>query len=334
MSTGAIQLAQGRGLHRFAVALAGLVVLLIAAGALVKSKEAGLSVPDWPLSYGSLNPPRWWSIENVRAEHGHRLIAGTVALLTIALALQFRRLEPRAWVRRIAYLAVATVFAQALLGGITVLTFLPPAVSVSHAGLAQLFLGLVVTLAVVTSSVWLRADFTLHREAARRRLARLATCLTGFVYLQILIGAVMRHTGAGLAIADFPLVFGGLVPPRFDNGIGIHYAHRLGALLVLVLVTALVWQVLRRFREERALVVPAITMAILVAVQIGLGGAVVLTSRAVAPNTVHVAVGALIFASSLAMTLCSWRCVRVLEQAAVSTGQARADALELREVAS
>ena len=83
MSTGRIQLAQGRGLHRFAVVLAGLVVLLIAAGALVKSKEAGLSVPDWPLSYGSLNPPKWWTIENVRAEHGHRLIAGAVALLTV-----------------------------------------------------------------------------------------------------------------------------------------------------------------------------------------------------------------------------------------------------------
>ncbi len=334
MSTSAIQPAQERGLHRFALALAGLVVLLIAAGALVKSKEAGLSVPDWPLSYGSLNPPRWWTIENVRAEHGHRLIAGTVALLTIVLALQFRRREPRAWVRRIAYLAVAAVFTQALLGGITVLTFLPPAVSVSHAGLAQLFLGLVVTLAMVTSPLWMRADFTLHREVARRRLARLATSLTGLVYVQILLGAVMRHTGAGLAIADFPLVFGGLVPPRLDNGVGIHYAHRLGALLVLGLVTALVWQVLRRFREERALVVPAVTTAILVAVQIGLGGAVVLTSRAVAPNTVHVAVGALVFASSLAMTLCSWRCVRVLERSAAAATPERAESLELREAAS
>ena len=165
MTTGSMQLANGRGLHRFAVVLAGLIVLLIAAGALVKSKEAGLSVPDWPLSYGSLNPPKWWTIENVRAEHGHRLIAGTVALLTVILALWFRRREPRPWVRRIAYLAVAVVFAQALLGGITVLTFLPAPVSVSHAGLAQLFLCLVVTLAVVTSTAWLRADFTLHRGA-------------------------------------------------------------------------------------------------------------------------------------------------------------------------
>ncbi len=334
MSTGAIQLAQGRSLHRFAAALAGLVVLLIAAGALVKSKEAGLSVPDWPLSYGSLNPPRWWAIENVRAEHGHRLIAGTVALLTVILALQFRRRESRPWVRRIAYLAVGAVFAQALLGGITVLLFLPTVVSVSHAALAQLFLGLVVTLAVVTSPVWLRADFTLHRETARRRLARLATGISGLVYLQILMGAVMRHTGAGLAIPDFPLVFGGLVPPRFDPGVAIHYAHRLGALAVLLLVTALVWQVLRHFREERALVVPAIALAILVAVQVGLGGAVVLTGRAVVPNTVHVAVGALILAGSLAMTLCGWRCVRVVERSAAVAVAKPAESLELESVAS
>src|SRR5437763_7865740 len=85
-----------RGLHRFAAGLACLVVLLIAAGALVKSKEAGLSVPDWPLSYGSLNPPHWWRIDTVRAEHGHRMFAGTVALLTVAMALWARRAERRA----------------------------------------------------------------------------------------------------------------------------------------------------------------------------------------------------------------------------------------------
>jgi cytochrome c oxidase assembly protein subunit 15 len=334
MSTGGIQVAQKRGLHRFAVVLACLVVLLIAAGALVKSKDAGLSVPDWPLSYGSLNPPRWWTIENVRAEHGHRLFAGTVALLTVLLAWQFWRHETRAWVRRIAYLAVVAVFVQALLGGITVLMFLPAAVSVSHAGLAQLFLGLLVTLALVTSKPWLRADFTLHRKAANRHLARLATAVTSMVYLQILLGAVVRHTGAGLAIADFPLVFGGLVPPRFDSGIAIHYAHRLGALLVLCLVSAVVWQVLRRFGEERTLVAPAITMAILTVIQIGLGGAVVLTSRAVVPNTVHVAVGALVFANSLAMTLCAWRGVRVVERAAAAAAPKQTEPLELREVAS
>ena len=332
MTTGRVHTVSGRGLHRFALLLSCGVVLLIAAGALVKSREAGLSVPDWPLSYGSLNPPRWWTIQNVRAEHGHRLIAGTVALLTVLLAIQFRRLEPRRWARRIAYLAVVAVFVQAALGGITVLLFLPPPVSIGHAGLAQLFLCLVVTLAVVTSSSWQRADFVLHRQAARRRLARLATTLTGFVYLQILIGAVMRHTGAGLAIPDFPLVFGGLVPARFDSAIAIHYTHRVGALVVLALVTALAWQVLRRFRHDRALALPALGLVFLVVLQIGLGGAVVLTGRAVVPNTIHVAVGAMVLACSVALTLCGWRGVRVLERAAAARGTS--EQAVLREAAS
>ncbi len=333
MSTGRIHLAQGWAIHRFAVLLAVGVVVLIAAGALVKSKEAGLSVPDWPLSYGSLNPPRWWTIENVRAEHGHRLIAGTVALLTVLLAWRVRRRESRAWVRRIAYLAVVAVFAQALLGGITVLTFLPTPVSVAHAGLAQLFLCLVVTLAVVTSGAWQRADFTLHRRGERRRLARLASMLTGTVFLQILIGAVMRHAGAGLAIPDFPLVFGGLVPPRFDFAIAIHYSHRLGAVVVLALVAVLLWRVLRRFRQERALVAPSLMMALLVVIQVALGASVVLTARSVAPNTAHVAVGALLLGCSMAMTLCSWRGAQVLEREAAGEPEP-AESLELREVAS
>ncbi|MFQ5350962.1 MAG: COX15/CtaA family protein, partial [Thermoanaerobaculia bacterium] len=129
--------------------------------------------------------------------------------------------------------------------------------------------------------------------------------------------------------------FGRLVPPRFDSAVAVHYAHRIGAALVLVLVVAVVWQVLRRFRDERALVVPAVLMAILVAVQIGLGGAVVLTSRAVVPNTVHVAVGALVLATSLAMTLCAWRGVRVVaaEREAASANAEPAEPLGLGEVA-
>src|SRR5436305_976941 len=135
-------------IHRFATVLACLVVLLIAAGALVKSKEAGLSVPDWPLSYGGFNPPHWWRIETVRAEHGHRMFAGTIALLTVLLAILLQRGERRAWVRRLGWSAVGAVLAQAVLGGITVLFFLPPAISIAHAGLAELFLCLVTAIAV------------------------------------------------------------------------------------------------------------------------------------------------------------------------------------------
>jgi cytochrome c oxidase assembly protein subunit 15 len=295
-----------RGIHLFAAFLVGAVVLLITAGGLVKSLEAGLSVPDWPLSYGSLNPPRWWQIETVRSEHGHRLIAGTVALLTIALAVWVGRREERRWVRRLTYLAVATVLAQALLGGLTVLFFLPTAISVSHAGLAQIFLCLIVTIAVATSRWWVEGDGASDVSDGIRRVVHLATATTGLIYLQILVGAVMRHTGAGLAIPDFPLAFGGLIPPRFDFAIGIHFAHRLGALLVATMIFWTFGRVLRLALRERRLVTSSGVMTLLVLVQGTLGAFVVLTSKAVLPNTLHVGTGAALLAVSLILTLSSW----------------------------
>lgn len=292
-----------RGLHLFAAFLACYVVLLITAGALVKSLEAGLSVPDWPLSYGSLNPPRWWEIENVRAEHGHRLIAGSVALMTIALSVWIYRRESRRWVKRLSLAAVAAVLAQALLGGLTVLFFLPTSISVSHAGLAQLFLCMIVTLAMVTSASW-------PRDAARGRgtqLLGLAPVTTVAVYVQILLGAVMRHSGAGLAIPDFPLVFGRLVPPKLSFPIAIHYAHRVWAMVLVILVVATLAQAARRGWRLPGIRIPVLTLGVLVTAQITLGAFVVLTEKAVLVNTLHVGVGATVLATSLVLSLNSWR---------------------------
>ena len=293
-----------RGRHRFAVGLAAAVVVLISAGALVTSKQAGLAVPDWPLSYGSLNPPRWWQIENVRAEHGHRLIAGAVALATLVLAVWTSRRERRPWVRRLAWLAVAAVLAQALLGGLTVLLLLPPAVSVAHAAVAQLFLGLVTALALATSRRWRRpAEPPPAPPARQAALAAAATATTGLVYLQILVGAVMRHTGAGLAIPDFPLAFGRLVPPAMPFPVAIHYAHRLGAVAVALAAAWTLIRVIRCCPRRREILLPAVILAGLVLLQVGLGASVVLSRKAVVPNTVHVATGAVLLATSLVLTL-------------------------------
>jgi heme a synthase len=291
------------GLHRFAVILAGAVLVLISAGALVTSRGAGLAVPDWPTSFGMLNPPRWWEIANVRAEHGHRLIAGTVALATVILAVWMARREPNRRLRRLAWAAVGAVLAQALLGGITVLLLLPTAVSVAHAGLAEIFFCLVVSIAVATSPAWQRPASS-EAAAAAARLRPLASALTAVVYVQILLGAVMRHLGAGLAIPDFPLAFGRLVPRRFDLAIGVHYAHRVGAAIVLCLVLWTAAHVLSAAGgRDRRLRWPALALSALVGVQIALGATVIWTARAVVPNTAHVATGALLLATSLILTL-------------------------------
>ncbi|MEJ2085528.1 MAG: COX15/CtaA family protein [Acidobacteriota bacterium] len=292
-----------RGIHYLATFLAAYVVLLITAGGLVKSLEAGLSVPDWPLSYGMVNPPRWWQIETVRAEHGHRLIAGVALVLTVCLVTWIARREPRAWVRRLGYVALGSVLAQALLGGITVLLYLPKPVSVAHAALAQLFLCLVVTLAVVTSRRWCRGPSGRVSDTKYRPLAWLAAITTSLIYLQILIGAVMRHAGAGLAIPDFPWVFGGLVPPSFDFAIGIHYAHRIGALFVVSCIVLTLARVLTLRGRSASMVIPAVSMLGIALVQATLGALVVLSGKAVAPNTLHVGTGALLLATSLVLTL-------------------------------
>lgn len=292
------------GLHRFALLLACAVVGLIAAGANVTSKDAGLSVPDWPTSYGGINPPRWYAIETVRAEHGHRLYAGAVALGTVALAIALQRREPRRWVRRLGWAAVAAVLAQAVLGGITVLFFLPTAVSVAHAGLAQLFLCLTVLLALATSPGWREAAPVRHGVDGAAAASAFAT---GAIYAQILLGAVMRHLGAGLAIPDFPLAFGRLVPPHWSGAIAAHYAHRVGALVVAVLVVRAAVKIFRAGAGAAALRLPAVAWLVVLAGQITLGSAVVLSQRAVVPNTAHVATGAVLLALAWIVTLGAWR---------------------------
>ena len=145
--------ATGAGLHRFAVLTAAATLCLIVAGGLVTSTESGLSVPDWPTTYGQnmFTFPLSKMVGGIRFEHTHRLIASGVGMLTVVLAIWLARREPRRWVRRLGYFALGAVVAQGLLGGLTVLLFLPPAVSVAHACLAQTFFCLTVAIAVVTS---------------------------------------------------------------------------------------------------------------------------------------------------------------------------------------
>jgi heme a synthase len=298
-------------LHRFTTLIAAATFVLIVAGALVTSTGSGLAVPDWPTSYGYFmyTFPLSYMVGGIFYEHGHRLIASTVGILMIVLAIWLWWKEPRCWVRRLGLVALAAVVVQGVLGGITVLYFLPTPVSVSHAGLAQIFFCLPVSLALFTSPGWLRG----YRDPARsstcvgavddRRLRRLAIAVTGLVYLQILVGATMRHSGAGLAIPDFPLVFGGLLPPAWTAAIGVHYAHRIGALIVTVAIFAVARHVWSRHRQRTELLRPVTFLTGLVFVQIVLGGWTVLSGRAVIVNTAHVAAGALVLATSLVITL-------------------------------
>ncbi len=291
-----------RGLHRFALLVAAATLLLIAAGGLVTSTDSGLSVPDWPTSYGwnmfTFPPSRW--VGGIRFEHTHRLIASTVGFLTVILAIWLARREPRPWVRRLGYAALAAVVAQGILGGVTVLFLLPTAISVAHACLAQTFFCLAVALAVVTSPSW-REGLPARPSAT----SRIAAVTVGMVFLQLLIGAVMRHVKAGLAIPDFPLAFGRLVPPLTSFPVAIHFAHRVGALMVTACAAASLAAAVRSGRP--VLRRTAVGLLLLVLIQIALGGVTVLSGKSPLIATAHVVTGALVLGVSLVLTLASRR---------------------------
>ena len=289
-------------LHRYACVLVAATLLLLAAGGMVTSTNSGLSVPDWPTTYGHqmFSFPYSQMVGGIFYEHGHRLIASMVGLMTIALVLWQWRVEPRAWVRRLGWIALAAVVAQGVLGGVTVLYLLPDAVSISHAGLAQIFFCLTVSLALFTSPGWRRPPAAPVDDSGLRRLAVTTSVL---VYGQILLGATMRHTGGGLAIPDFPLAFGRLVPPFWNTGIALHFAHRAGALTVTVLVAGIVTWIVRRHGRRPELTRPAWLLALAVASQVTLGAFVVLTGKQPIVNTLHVATGALVLAAALLLTL-------------------------------
>src|SRR5262245_55763019 len=165
-------------LHRFAKLVAGCTVLLVLAGSLVTSTSSGLSVPDWPTSYGwnmfTFPPSKW--VGGIFYEHGHRLIASTVGFLTVLLALWLWIAEPRRWLKRLGLVALGAVVLQGILGGITVLFFLPAAISTAHAGLAEIFLCLTVAIALFTSRSWVSGEGAVD-DATLRRITAGTTAL-------------------------------------------------------------------------------------------------------------------------------------------------------------
>jgi cytochrome c oxidase assembly protein subunit 15 len=298
-----------------------------------------LAVPDWPLTYGRfiVVPMEWLRIPNILAEHGHRVVAGIVGLLTLTMVILFARYEPRRWVRRAAAAALLAVLAQALVGGMTVLFFLPTPVSVSHALLGQLFFCLMISIALFTSRGWAARSEPIS-DSGSPGLRWLCATLAAAVFFQLFLGAMMRHTASGLAIYDFPLSYGRLIPRlnatavesfnarRAEIGlaevegwqIGLHFSHRVWALAVCGLALWAALQIFRRHARSGALVVPALGIIVLLLVQIALGALTIWTGRQPHVATAHVGVGALILASCVVLALQSFRRVEPRRSSAMT----------------
>lgn len=292
-------------LHRFAKFVVACTVLLLLAGSLVTSTGSGLSVPDWPTTYGwnMFSFPRHMWVGGIFYEHSHRLIASSVGFLTVVLAAWLWIAEPRRWMKRLGLAALGAVILQGVLGGVTVLFFLPPAISTAHAGLAEIFFCTTIAIALFTSPGWKRGDGSVDDPLLRA----VATTTTALIYCQIIVGAAMRHTDAGLAIPDFPWMFGHVIPDHWNAKIAVHFAHRVGALLVSLAILATAGHVWYHHRDQPRLTRPATLLVALVMVQVTLGALTVLTQRDVWINSIHLVCGALVLTTSLVLTLRSWR---------------------------
>ena len=295
-----------KGVHRFAVLVAGATFFLIIAGANVTSHDAGLATSDWPKSNGQWFPKM---VGNLFWEHGHRLVATGVGLLTIALAicLQFR--ERRTWVKRLGWIALGGVIAQGLLGGLTVKMNLPLAVSAAHATLAQLFFLTTVSLAVFTSRSWITPASTVSEYGEAVSIRALCVVALLLILVQLVLGATLRHS----ATWDQPLPTGLLL------------AHIGGAVIVTLLLVVTILIVLVRHRDEKYLARPAFVAVGLLLGQLLLGLAAYITRTTspydpqplnpmIAVTVAHVACGALVFATTIVLTLRVFKVVRADRQ--------------------
>jgi heme a synthase len=304
-----------RALHWFAVLTAVATFLLLGLGGLVTSHEAGMSVPDWPTSYGYnmfALPIKFWK-GGAFFEHTHRLLASAIGLLTTILAVWLWWKDSRQWMKWLGVAAFLGVVAQGVLGGLRV-DLINAQLGIFHGILAQAFFVLVCAIALFTSRFWIELAARPKISPVRRGLRSHVLFVTILIFLQLVLGATMRHQHAGLAIPDFPLAYGKIWPDTSPAAIA-HYnaermdviaqnpitafqiilqmVHRIIALLIFLGVAAAAGLAVKRLGKKDSLTKMAFFWLALIIFQIGLGIATIWSNKAAAIATAHVLVGAL-----------------------------------------
>jgi heme a synthase len=288
-----------RAHHVFAVFTACATLIVITAGALVTSNDAGLSVPDWPTSFGYLvKVPHF--VGGVRYEWSHRMVAGTLVSLTLAIALWTLVVEHRRWLRWLAIGALGTVITQATLGGLTVLFFQPPWLSTAHATVAQTFFCIAVSIALFTGRKWVhpqpeKEDPRAQPDTRRPGLFTLTLLSIFMLYVQLILGGMFRHHGMSW------------------------WPHVLNAVLVTIILAWTAIRAISLYSNIDAIRRPAIVMLSLLITQLCLGFTAFVTRVAwgrnaaqpelpmVASTVAHVAVGALLLATTVVLAIQVWR---------------------------
>jgi cytochrome c oxidase assembly protein subunit 15 len=317
---------RNRWLHRFAWFTAIATLFLICSGGMVTSKGVGLAVPDWPTTFGYnmfLFPVSKW-VGGILFEHTHRLIASTVGFLTIILALWLWRRDSRRWLRNLGFAALGAVVLQGVLGGLRV-TLLKDEIGVFHACLAQAYFGMLVVIALATSPFWRRIAAAAHHAVPARDLVRVVIGTTIVIYLQLALGATMRHQHRDISILDFPAAYGQIIPDLSPARIAeintwrdaralsdvtpfqiwLQLAHRFLALIIAAGVIASLILSRKTAGNPGRLAHWSDLWFLLLAGQITLGAWVIWSNKAADIATAHVAVGAIMFALGVAIsTIC------------------------------
>lgn len=329
-------------LNRFTWLTCVATLFLICSGGMVTSKNVGLAVPDWPTTFGYnmfLFPVSKW-VGGVLFEHTHRLIASAVGFLTIILAIWLWRSENRRWVRNLGLIALAGVILQGILGGLRV-TMLKDEIGIFHACVAQAFLALLIVIAVVTTNFWRSLREVRVNPARFASIRALATAITVAIYVQLALGATMRHQHRDLSILDFPTANGAWLPDTSANALAkinawrdarglsdvdafqiwLQMAHRFVALLIAIGVIAFCSRVWKGTNQVPALRRLAAWWVAFLLVQLTLGAWTIWSNKAADIATTHVAVGAVMLSFGVSILVISWRLVAVSRPGALDERQ-------------
>lgn len=310
-----------RLLHFFAILTTLLTLLLLFSGGLVTSKGVGMSVPDWPTTYGYnmfLFPLSRW-VGGVFYEHTHRLIASGIGLLTIILGVLTFFIEKRRWVRRLALVLMVGVILQGVLGGLRV-TLYKDEIGIFHAIVAQTFFALLLIFSAVTSCSFIEHRWSQDISAAKLRWL----ALTGVVltYFQLIVAATMRHAHLGLAIPDFPMAYGHVLPDLSEKSLAVINAsrlaqglmpttgaqivlqlfHRGGALLLMGVVLLLMIRAKELLPERHWVHRWSLGWGVLLIVQAALGAWTIWSNKAADVATIHMTLGALMLGGAVLFT--------------------------------
>lgn len=313
-----------KALRIYAKVVCASVLFLIFLGGLVKSTESGLSVPDWPTTYGHFmfSFPMDQMVGGIKYEHSHRMVASIVGLMTLVLTIWLLRSQTPSWIKKLGIAAFVMVVAQGVLGGMTVRFFLPVWLSSLHGTLAQIYFLITIMIAYGLSK-----EFQSRRSdkdvTADGQFIRMSIIFTGMVLIQLIIGNLLRHTESGLAVPDFPAMGGTLIPTfdqammerinqwRFEHNldtvsmgqIHIHLLHRFWALLIFLKLIYLNSLVYKNFLQRPLILKTMFLLNATVLIQIMLGIGTVLSMKEVYTTTFHVAVGAVTLGLSYLLIL-------------------------------